>query len=184
MTWSNVELQCTKLLSQTSWHCCDRKVQGARAQSFTLWQQVTTAITRRNHSIFTCSHHLYMGVFLRAHPVRSLVVIWASCWNPLTDSTRFRGRCLSSQSIVWSSRTVRPCSRWIGHWRTTWSVVCSSAPHSQAAEGAILHLCRQERKRPTPVQRRLSPRFSWQGHTATTATRSWRIAHSTPMERL
>jgi len=20
--------------------------------------------------------------------------------------------------------------RWIGHWRTTWSTVCSSAPHS------------------------------------------------------
>jgi len=30
-------------------------------------------------------------------------------------------------------------SRWIGRWRTTWSTVCSSAPHSQGAEGAIPH---------------------------------------------
>jgi len=47
---------------------------------------------------------------------------------------------LSSHSVVSSSRTVRPCSpwgcRWIGHWRTTWSTVCS-APNSQAAEEAI-----------------------------------------------
>jgi len=37
----------------------------------------------------------------------------------------------------------------------TWSTVCS-APHSQATEEAILHLHKQERKRPTPVRRRLS----------------------------
>jgi len=37
----------------------------------------------------------------------------------------------------------------------TWSTVCSSAPHSQAAED-ILHLYKQEWKRPTPVRRRLS----------------------------
>ena len=46
-------------------------------------------------------------------------------------------------------------ARWIGQWRTTWSKVCS-APHSQAAEEAIPHLYREERKRPTPVRRRLS----------------------------
>jgi len=67
---------------------------------------------------------------------------------------------LSSHSVVSSSRTVRPCSpwggRWIGHWRTTCLTVCSSAPHSQVAEEAILHLYKQERKRPTPVPRRLS----------------------------
>jgi len=42
---------------------------------------------------------------------------------------------LSSHSIVSSSRTVRPCSplggRWIGHWRTAWSTICPSSPHSQ-----------------------------------------------------
>ena len=67
---------------------------------------------------------------------------------------------LSSHSVVSSSRTVRPCSpwggRWIGHWTTTWSTVCSSAPHPQAAEEAIPHLYKQERKRPTPVRKRLS----------------------------
>ena len=67
---------------------------------------------------------------------------------------------LSSHLVASSSRTVRPCSpwggRWIGHWRTTWSTVCSSAPHSQAAEEAIPHLYRQERKRPTPAWRRLN----------------------------
>jgi len=53
-----------------------------------------------------------------------------------------------------------PCSprggRWFGRKRTTWLTVCSSAPHSQAAEEAISHLCKQERASPTPVRRRLS----------------------------
>jgi len=66
---------------------------------------------------------------------------------------------LSSHSIVSSSRTVRPCSPWGGRWigllRTTWLTVCSSAPHSQAAE-AIPHLYTQEWKRPTLMWRRLS----------------------------
>jgi len=49
--------------------CCDRKTPAASAQSFTLWRQAT--ITCHNHSIITCSHHIqYMGVILRAHPVR------------------------------------------------------------------------------------------------------------------
>ena len=60
--------------------------------------------------------------------------------------------------MVSSSRSVRPCSpwvgRWIGHWRT-WLTDCSSVPHSQAAE-AIPHLYKQERKRPALVRRRLS----------------------------
>jgi len=46
------------------------------------------------------------------------------------------GEVFSSHSIVSSSSTARPCSpsggRWIRHWKTTWSTVCSSAPHSQA----------------------------------------------------
>jgi len=71
------------------------------------------------------------------------------------------GQMFTSPSIVSSSRTVRPCSpwrgRWIGHWRTTRSTVCSSAPHSQAAEEAIPHLYKQEEwKRPTPLRRLLS----------------------------
>ena len=65
---------------------------------------------------------------------------------------------LSSRLIVSSSRTVRPCSpwgQWIGHWRTAWSTVCSSAPHSQAAEEDIPHLYRQEQKHQKLVRRRL-----------------------------
>ena len=46
--------------------------------------------------------------------------------------------------------------RWIWQWRTTWSTVCSSAPHSQAAEGVITLLSKQEGK---PDQH-----CSWQGH--------------------
>ena len=66
---------------------------------------------------------------------------------------------LSSHSTVSSSRTLKPCNpwggRWIGHRITMWSTVCS-APHSQAVEDAIRHLYKQERKRTTPVGRRLS----------------------------
>ena len=54
-------------------------------------------------------------------------------------------------------------------------MVCSCAPHSQAAEEVIPHLCKQERKRLTSVWRRLSrsqgllgiepdPGSSWEGH--------------------
>jgi len=39
---------------------------------------------------------------------------------------------------------------------TTCSTVCTSVPHSQAADGDIPHLCKQERKPSTPVRRRLS----------------------------
>ena len=53
------------------------------------------------------------------------------------------GQVLSSYSVASLARTVSLCSplggRWIGHWRTTWSPVCSSAPHWQAAEEAIPH---------------------------------------------
>ena len=65
-----------------------------------------------------------------------------------------------SQHRVRSSKTVRPrapCgARCIGHAVSTWSAVCSDAPHSQFGEGARPHLCMNERNRPTPVRRRLS----------------------------
>jgi len=51
-------------------YSCDRKSRAAYAQSFTLWQQATIEITRHDHSIIACSRHVYMGVVLRAHPVR------------------------------------------------------------------------------------------------------------------
>ena len=69
------------------------------------------------------------------------------------------GQVVSSHSIVSSSRTVTLCTqyggRWMGQRRTTWSTVCSSAPHSQAAEGTIPRLFRKAQKRPTPMWRRL-----------------------------
>ena len=49
--------------------CCDQKARAASAQSFTLWQQATVEM-HRSHSITTCSHHIYIGVVLHAHPVR------------------------------------------------------------------------------------------------------------------
>ena len=65
-----------------------------------------------------------------------------------------------SQHRVLSSKTVRPrapCgARCIGHAVSTWSAVCSEAPHSQFGEGARPHLCMDEWNRPTPVRRRLS----------------------------
>ena len=67
---------------------------------------------------------------------------------------------LLSQHRVSSSKTVRPrapCgARYIEHAVSTWSAVCSEAPHSQFGEGARPHLCMDEWNRPTPVRRRLS----------------------------
>jgi len=66
-----------------------------------------------------------------------VVIVHSTAWPQIS------GQVLSSHSIISSSRTVGPCSpcgaRWIGHWRTTWSTVCSSAQHSQAAEDAMHH---------------------------------------------
>ena len=65
-----------------------------------------------------------------------------------------------SQHRVSSFKTVRPrapCgARCIGHTVSTWSAVCSEAPHSQFGEGARPHLCMEELNRPTAVRRRLS----------------------------
>ena len=67
---------------------------------------------------------------------------------------------LLNQHRVSSSKTVRPrapCSaRCIRHAVSTWSTVCSEAPHSQFGEGARPHLCMNELSRSTPVSRRLS----------------------------
>ena len=65
-----------------------------------------------------------------------------------------------SQHRVSSSKTVRPrasCgARCVGHAVSTWSAVCSEAPHSQFGERARPHLCMDEWNRPTPVRRRLN----------------------------
>ena len=91
-----------------------------------------------------------------------LKALWLLLSELLLSTARphhISGQVLSSHSIVLLSRAVRPCSpcvgRWIEKWRTTWSKVCSSAPHSYAAEGAITHVSKQERQRPRAVRRRL-----------------------------
>ena len=54
-----------------SWlSCCDRKARAANARSSIAWQQATVEITRHDHFVIACSCHIYMGVVLRAHPVR------------------------------------------------------------------------------------------------------------------
>ena len=67
---------------------------------------------------------------------------------------------LLSQHRVSSSKTVRPrasCgARCMGHAVSTWSAVCSEAPHSKFGEGARPHLCMDEWNCPTPIRRRLS----------------------------
>ena len=64
---------------------------------------------------------------------------------------------LLTQHRVSSSKIVRPrapCgARCIGHAVSTWSAVCSEAPHSQFGEGARPHLCMDEWNRPAPVRR-------------------------------
>ena len=65
-----------------------------------------------------------------------------------------------SQRRVSSSKTVRPRApyraRCIEYAVSTWSAVCSEAPHSQFGEGARPHLYMDEWNCPTPVRRRLS----------------------------
>ena len=97
-----------------------------------------------------------------------------------------------SQHRVSSSKTVRPrapCgARCIGHSVSTWSAVCSEAPHSQFGEGARLHLCMEEWNRPIPVRRRLSLTQAARGKPIPTDFApsraqkhgAWKHFHSTP----
>ena len=97
-----------------------------------------------------------------------------------------------SQHRVSSSKTVRPrtpCgARCIGHAVSTWSAVCSEAPHSQFGEGARPHLCMDEWNRPTPVRRRLSLTQAAGGSPSQQAWHqsraqkhgAWKHFHSTP----
>ena len=59
------------------------------------------------------------------------------------------------QHGVSSSKTVRPRAssgaRCIGHAVSTWSAVCSEAPHSQFGEGARPYLCMDKWNRPTQI---------------------------------
>ena len=83
------------------------------------------------------------------------------------------------------------CSMWCrctGHAVSTWSAVCSDAPHSQLDEGAKPHLCMDEWNRPTPVRRRLSLTQAARGKPSQQAWHrsraqkhgAWKHFHSTP----
>ena len=96
-----------------------------------------------------------------------------------------------SQHRVSSSKTVRsraPCgARCIEHAVSSWSAVCSEAPHSQFGEGARPHLCMDEWNRPTPVRRRLSLTQAARGKPIPTGLApvsgtkaAWKHFHSTP----
>ena len=58
------------------------------------------------------------------------------------------------------SEIVRPFvpfgTRYMGHAIRMWSAVCSATPYSLFGQGAITHLCMDERNRSTPIRRRLS----------------------------
>ena len=57
------------------------KSRAACAQSFPLRQQATIEFTYYDHSDIACSRHIYMGVVLRARPVRGESHIQARCCN-------------------------------------------------------------------------------------------------------
>jgi len=81
-------------------------------------------------------HLAYIGVDTASVANAPLVIMFftastSSC-NPLLGRSRSRGRCWAIR-FVSSSRFVRLCitwgGRWIGQWRTTWSLVGFSASH-------------------------------------------------------
>ena len=73
---------------------------------------------------------------------------------------------LLSQHRVSSSKTVRPrapCgARCMGHIVSTWSAVCSEAPHSQFGQGVRPHLCMDKMESPntSPQAVELNPSCS------------------------
>ena len=91
---------------------------------------------------------------------RFFFIVWVSSFNPLLGRTRSRGRC---RAAIRLSHRPEPSGRAI-HGQVDGldsegqygQPVYSSATHSQAAEEAITHLYKQERKRPALVRRRLS----------------------------
>ena len=74
-------------------------------------------------------------------------------WNSESIHRAFQAHCAKSQQFCVHVQRFLRCFE--GPKRSLRNGQCSSAPHSQAAERAIPHLCKQERKRPAPVQRQL-----------------------------
>jgi len=81
--------------------------------------------------------------------------VWASCSNHCLAALGFgAGVEQPFDCLIVQDRQAMQSMRRSMDW--TWSTVCLSAPHSQAAEEAIPLLYKQEWKRRTPVRRRLS----------------------------
>ena len=129
------------------------------------WKDITPGSTKSSAKFFT---HFWKRfdfspfVFFICWCVRFFFFVWVRSSNHcLAALYRSRGRFWAA--IILSQRP-EPSGRAVHgevdgldrHLRKTWSTVCSSPPHSQVAEEAIPHLYKQERKRPTPVRRRLS----------------------------
>ena len=91
-----------------------------------------------------------------------------------------------SQHRVSSFKTVRPrapCgARCIGHAVSTWSAVCSEAPHSQFGEEARPYLCLDEWNRPTPVHRLLSLTQASRGKPISTGLALVRVTKARSLE--
>jgi len=106
----------------------------------------------------------YLHTHFRQNQVRSQVIRFGREKTFLGGTILFLSYVWNK--FFWAQQNLGERGRWIRHWRTTWSTVCSSAPHSQAAEKAMPHLYKQERKFPTPVRRRFKPDpgSSWEGH--------------------
>ena len=115
MRHSGRHLHCEKtygvVLFSFNYSCCyDRTTRAASAQSFTLWQQATIEITRRDHSIIACLRHIYKGIILRAHPVRGESHIqrnanWEVATLSLTSShSEYRTRSILVKRAWTSSR--------------------------------------------------------------------------------
>ena len=89
--------------------CCYWKVRVTSAQSFTLWQKATTEITRRDHSIIACLHHIYMGAALCTHPIRGESHIQSNTnWEVATISPLFAMIRTDRTFFLWRLHQARP----------------------------------------------------------------------------
>ena len=126
----------------------------------------------------------YNCLYIVFPPTRNTVGFkheWFFFWASSSDHclTAYPGQVLNSHSIVSWSGTVRPCSpwggRWIGHCRTIWSTVCSSAPHSQVAEETYPFVHAEVGTPDTGAEAvKPDPGYSWEGHSGGCQRRGWK----------
>jgi len=104
--------------AKTAWfrksYCCDRKARAACEQSFTLWQQATIEITCHGHPVIACSCHIYMGVILRAHPIRGESHIQRNANREVATYIRLSSRHLHHRVHGQVGNDNSSCAR--GYW--------------------------------------------------------------------